>query len=119
MIFSEESLTKEFSRKRFVYQVSENASVDISNVKVTQINEHQFEIELDMDRFSITESDRSTSREKYLLTIPAENKVLAVDIMQNGYRRAFHAVCAARVGWEIEMDILRCLYQEHFFYEYE
>lgn len=119
MIFSEESLVKELSRKKFVDQVAQAAQVKISNIAVAKIDDVQFLIALDMTRFSIAESGEETSLETYRLTIPSENSILSVDVMQDGYRHTFHAICAARVGWEIEMDILHCLHQEHFFYENE
>lgn len=119
MMFSKETLTKEFSRKSFIDGVAQSAQVKISNVAVMQINDVQFLIALDMTRFSISESGEETSLENYQLTVPSENSMLSVDVMQDGYRHAFHAICAARVGWEIEMDILHCLRQEHFFHENE
>ena len=119
MIFSAEILAKELSRKKFVDLVAQAAQVKISNIEAVRISEVQFLIVLDMTRFSISESGEETSLETYRLTIPSENSMLSVDVMQEGYRHAFHAICAARVGWEIEMDILHCLHQEHFFYENE
>ena len=119
MHFDEEILAKELSRKKFVDRVSDHAMVDISNVEVTQIDESQFIVELDMSYVNIAESHKSTTREKYRLTVPIGDKMLSVEMMQNGYRRALYVISAARVGWEIEMDILHCLHQEHFFYENE
>ena len=119
MMFSKETLTKELSRKNFIDNVARSAQVKISNIAVVRISEVQFLIVLDMTRFSISESGEETSLETYRLTVPSENSMLSVDVMQDGYRHAFHAICAARVGWEIEMDILHCLHQEHFFYENE
>lgn len=119
MIFSEESLVKELSRKSLIDRVAQAAQVKISNIGAVRIGEVQFLIVLDMTRFSIAESGEETSLETYRLTIPSENSILSVDVMQDGYRHSFHAICAARVGWEIEMDILHCLHQEHFFYENE
>lgn len=119
MIFSAEILAKELSRKKFVDRVAQAAQVKISNIEAVRISEVQFLIVLDMTRFSIAESGEETSLETYRLTVPSENSMLSVDVMQDGYRHTFHAICAARVGWEIEMDILHCLHQEHFFYENE
>ena len=119
MHFDEEILAKELSRKSFIDRVAQAAKVKISDIAVAQINDAQFLITLDMRRFSIAESGEETSLETYRLTIPSENSILSVDVMQDGYRHTFHAICAARVGWEIEMDILHCLHQEHFFYENE
>lgn len=119
MIFSAEILAKELSRKKFVDQVAQAAQVKISNIEAVRISEVQFLIVLDMTRFSISEPGEETSLESYRLTVPSENSMLSVDVMQDGYRHTFHAICAARVGWEIEMDILHCLHQEHFFYENE
>lgn len=119
MILNEESLVKELSRKSFIDSVAQSAQVEISNITVAQIDDVQFLIALDMTRFSISESREETSLETYRLTIPSENSILSVDVMQDGYRHTFHAICAARVGWEIEIDILHCLHQEHFFYENE
>lgn len=119
MIFSAEILAKELSRKEFVDRVAQAAQVKISNIAVAQIDDVQFLIALDMTRFSIAKSGEETSLETYRLTVPSENSMLSVDVMQDGYRHAFHAICAARVGWEIEMDILHCLHQEHFFCENE
>lgn len=119
MMFSKETLTKELSRKNFIDSVAQAAQVKISNIAVAQIDDVQFLIALDMTRFSVSESGEETSLETYRLTIPSENSILSVDVMQDGYRHAFHAICAARVGWEIEMDILHCLHQEHFFHENE
>lgn len=119
MIFSAEILAKELSRKKFVDRVAQAAQVKISNIEAVRISEVQFLIVLDMTRFSISESGKETSLETYRLTVPSENSMLSVDVMQDGYRHTFHAICAARVGWEIEMDILHCLHQEHFFHENE
>lgn len=119
MIFNAEILVKELSRKSFIDSVAQSAQVKISNIEAVRIGEVQFLIVLDMTRFSIAESGEETSLETYRLTVPSENSMLSVDVMQDGYRHAFHAICAARVGWEIEMDILHCLHQEHFFYENE
>lgn len=119
MIFSAEILAKELSRKKFTDSVARSAQVKISNIEVVQISEVQFLIVLDMTRFIISEPGEETSLETYRLTVPSENSMLSVDVMQDGYRHTFHAICAARVGWEIEMDILHCLHQEHFFYEKE
>ena len=119
MIFSAEILAKELSRKSFIDSVARSAQVKISNIEVVRISEVQFLIVLDMTRFSISGSSEETSLETYRLTVPSEDSMLSVDVMQDGYRHTFHAICAARVGWEIEMDILHCLHQEHFFYEKE
>lgn len=119
MHFDEEILAKELSRKKFVDRVAQAAQVKISNIEAVRISEVQFLIVLDMTRFSIAESGEETSLETYRLTIPSENSILSVDVMQDGYRHTFHAICSARVGWEIEMDILHCLHREYFYSQFE
>lgn len=115
MIFTDEILVKELSRKKFVDRVSDHAMVDISNVKVTQIDETQFIVNLDMRYFSITESSKTIFHENYRLTVPTENSTLLVEVLQNGYRKAYHAELSARVGFEIEKEILDCLHREYFY----
>lgn len=119
MIFNAKILTKELTRQKFIDQVSDNVMVNISNVKVTQIEESLFIIELDARYFSLTELNKTIFHESYRLTVPTENKSLSVEVMQNGYRKVYHAELSARVGFEIEKEILDCLHREYFYSKFE